>query len=854
MAKWFSVRIQMDYFRFLIGRNKRFIGLMSAGMLLVYPVFVMTILSLNSYDAPTELFVTGRIFAMVLFVFFSLIVPILIFSYINNKRDLDVYFALPIKREQMLQTSGWAGYVILVIPFLLAWTLGGFITIIYSTISVGLLIESFFTIVMIGSAVYTVVIFTMMNTGTTLDAFLYSIAVHMVPLLIYGAYLLFGYSMLLGFNDVNSYRILNFISPLWAIFNVIFASNLMFPPLAYGLYWVLIALVLSAVASHLYTTRRSEKAETPFVNKRFFPIISTAYAVLILILLYNVIYNTNSNPSVFTVQNLIFPLMFAGIVYLVMDVVANRGTRNMLKALTRYALVAVITLAVFIPSTISGGFGYVTRIPKAANVKSVELNVAGSAGMFFPTSYFSYSYDNFVGYSPKVQALLDKLQSQDMIFDQPKDIQTVIGFHNIILKEYKWVDYSTKAYPARGFGGIDIASFPKYTPSYKAFPFENVNYGTMNATLTYRMNDGSKLRRTYEISGQWTRDLLSLSSSKQIVKLTAPMIANIELFDSFSGFKIHDALMTASNSNLSGFDFKVFAQKYMEDIDVIVKTGTYLPDATLLAYLEVSGSAKLTSTSSLLTNDRIAIDSRFTKTLAWLQSQSYAIPLPRYTHETAVLVLPKPDTKNIIYYIAGVNSSVYSYSDAEKQITYVRLSPEQLTKIMPYMSISGFSDTPLPALFAANDTSTGDVSNGVPSNPAGMRNLLVQKEHVAEVLAIIKDNPRETGIGYNFFVKDKLLTGRFVDTTGQAEYIFKGNTAYKYYKGKLYDTAEYYIDASGNHIIIEYRNSTDPDTTTVAVESALWNVDPNGQYFTHNFLGVSSSISFVFNKVPDTKP
>ncbi len=852
MAKLFNVRIQMDYFRFLIGRNKRFIGLMSAVLLLVYPVFVMTILSLNSYDAPTELFVTGRVFAMILFIFFCILVPILMFSYINSKRDLDVYFALPIKREQMLQTTGWAGYVILLIPFLLAWFLGGMLTIIYSSISGMLLVEAFFTIIMIGSAVYMVVLFTMMNTGTTLDAFLYSIAVHLLPLLIYGAYLLFGYSMLLGFSDVNSYRVLNFISPVWAMFNVVFATDLMFPPLAYGLYWVLIALILAAVSSYMYTSRHSEKAETPFVNQRFFPIISISYAVLILILLYNVIYNTNSNPSLFTLQNLVFPLMFAGIVYIIMDTIANRGTRNMLKALQRYALVAVITLAVFIPSTVSGGFGYVTRVPKATNVKSVELNVAGSAGLFFPSSYLSYTYNGFDGYTVNVSKFVSSLQSQDLLFDQVADIQSIVNFHTIILKEYKWVDYSTKAYPSRALAGESaINTAPGYKPSYQAYPFENQNYGTMNITLTYRMKDGSKLRRTYEVSGQWTRGLIGLSSSKQMVKLIAPLVANVDRFESFSKFKLMDALMTNSNANLSGFDFKTFAKLYTEDFDAIAKAGTFKPDATILAYLEVAATAKLAPTNNMDFKDRIAIDERFTKTLAWLQTQGYVIPQPRFTAETAVLVLPKAGTKNVIYYMAGVNSSIYSYSDAENEITYIKLSPTQLTKILPYLSATGFSDTALPALFAANDAATGDVTSGNPSNPAGLRNLLVQPEHVADVMAIIKDNPREVGVGYNFFVKSKLLTGRFVDTTGQAEYIFKGNTAFKYFKGKLYDTAEYYIDASGNHIIIEYRNSADPDTTSVAVESALSNVDPNGQFFTHNFLGVSSSIAFEFTRVGD---
>lgn len=854
MVKLFNVRIQMDYFRFLIGRNKRFIGLMSAVLILVYPVFVMTVLSLNSYDAPTELFVTGRVFAMLLFVFFCIMVPILMFSFINNKRDLDVYFALPIKREQMLQTTGWAGYVILLIPFLLAWTLGGLLTIIYSSLSLVLLVESFFTIIMIGSAIYMVVLFTMMNTGTTIDAFLYSIALHVLPAMVYGAYLLFGFSMLLGFSDLNSYRILNFISPIWALFNTVFAKDLMLPPLAYGLYWVLIALVLAAICSYLYTGRHSERAESPFVNKRFFPIISTAYAVLTLILLYNVIYNTNSNPSLFTIQNLIFPLMFAGIVYVIMDTIANRGTRNMLKALTRYALVAAITLAVFIPSTITGGFGYVTRIPKVDNVKSVELNVSGSAGLFFPSSNLSYYYDGVDGYTPDFSKLLTKLNSQDLVFDQKKDIDAILNFHSIILKEYKWVDYSTKAYPSRQTGGNPISKTAGYTPSFKAFPFENQNYGSMNVTLTYRMKDGSKMRRTYEVSGEWTRNLIGLSTSKQAMKLVAPLVANMTLFESFNNFKLYDALMTTSNAIVSGFDFKVFAEKYTQDFEAIAVKGTFEPEATILAYLEVEAIAKLTPSKKLNFTDRIAIDSRFTKTLAWMQEKGYIIPLPRYTSQTAVMVLPKEATKNIIYYVAGVNSSIYSYSDAEKEISYVKLSAEQLAKIMPYVSNSGFSETALPVLFTENGKVSGDITGGKPTNPAGLRNLLVQKEHVADVMAIIKGNPREVGIGYNFFVKEKLLTGRYVDASNQAEYIFKGNTAYKYYKKVLYDTCEYYIDASGNHIIIEYRNSVDPNTTSPAIESALWNVDPNGQSFTHNFLGVSSSISFEFKKVDETKP
>ncbi len=852
MARLFRARIQSDYFRFLIGRNKRFIILMSAVLLVVYPIFVMTILSLNNFNAASELFLTGRVLAILFFVFFSGLVPLLMFSYLNTKKDLDVYFALPIKREQMLRTTGIAGYFILLIPFAIAWLSGGVLGMLYANVEPFVLVETFLTATMIGSAIYMVVVFTMMNTGTTFDAFLYSGAVHMVPFLVYGAYILFGYSMLLGFSDVNSYRILNFISPIWAIFNTIFApGDLMFPPLAYGLYWVLISLVLSTVSSYLYATRRSERAESPFVNKRFFPIISTMYAVLTLILLYNFIYNTNSSTSLFTLANLIFPLLFAGILYLVMDTIANRGTKNMLKAVMRYTLVAAITLVIFIPSTLTGGFGYVTRLPNEEKVASVELSINGSTSLFLPTNNLSYSYNNVQNYPASVSRLLAKMTNPKLVFEDPDDIAAIIDFHKVVLAEYKWFDYSTKAYPARTYIEDLYAGIDGYEPSYEPFPFDNLDYGTTNLAFTYKMQDGSKMRRSYEVSAQWTRGLTELIDSTTMANLSAPLIVNRNEFDTISNFVLHDGLMTVSKPILSGFDFEVFSQKYLADLEVIAAFGSIAPDSTLLGYLEATGEFKVSAGSSVTVTDRIALDSRFTQTLAYLNSNNTPIPEAIYTENTAILVLPKPDTKNIIFYLASANSAIYSYTEAESKVTYVKLSAEQLAKIAPYLTATGLSDTALPTVFAVNNVVKGDVTYSEGASSLALRNLLVMPEHVEKVLEIVQDNPRETGIGFNFFNRELMLSGTFEDPSGQARYVFDGNTATKYYKGEIYDTCEYYVDASGNHIIVEYRGSVDPDVKPVAVESALWNVDVKGESFTHNFLGVSSSLAFDFKKVSD---
>ncbi|MBV1709786.1 MAG: hypothetical protein KMY54_07990, partial [Erysipelothrix sp.] len=98
MAKIFSFNINGAYLRFLIKRNSRFMILTGIAMTVLFPILAFTNYLIDG-NYNEFVFTTGRVFILLLLVLSIFIVPFLMFSYLNSKKNLDVYHALPIKRR-----------------------------------------------------------------------------------------------------------------------------------------------------------------------------------------------------------------------------------------------------------------------------------------------------------------------------------------------------------------------------------------------------------------------------------------------------------------------------------------------------------------------------------------------------------------------------------------------------------------------------------------------------------------------------------------------------------------------------------------------------------------------------------
>ncbi len=732
MVNLFKPRLQTEYLKFLLKRNARYMLIMSIAMLTLYPVLAITvnILSRSSgYDGIRE---TGMFFNIGLLLLTSFMIPLQIMNYMNSKKNLDVFHALPIKRSDLLLTSLIAAILIVIVPFTVGWFSGGILTMT-SEINFLVILERYFALIGISTAILSIVLFTMMNTGTSLDAFLYSVVLNFLPILAYGAYILFVQTILLGFSIGDLTKIIGIIFPIYALFEsgFEFNSRMWMNGYANGVYWLIVASCIILLSNQFYLRRKSEKAEKPFTNKTFFPTVSGLLIILFIIFLYCVIYSLNSMTfytSYYSPINFIFPIFFSMVLYLVMDAIAERGFKHLFRAFLNYLIIAAVAFSLLIGGLVTKGFGYASKIPALSNIESVDVTIDDYTDLIIP------SPDASAGFTRDPQRVLS--------FTIDADIKAVYDLHKIIISEYKWIDYNY-GYSDRGNLIEMIEDQPGYQKSYVPLPFISNEYNaSINLTITYHLKGGSTQKREYYVPIQWAGVLLALNNSPEIIKLTAPNLSDINTYSVVTVAK-WASLISGSSVNVSALNLQALKTAYLEDLASLSDAQIISTEYTALGYLSLETCKDSTKVSCI--NSSIDVDTRYTRIVAYLESKGVQLtPNPELITEwpKAALLLPNESTSPLLkdsalFKVAMSGSSMksvqemfyYNYETSSPYpFTYVELTNAQLLALLPYVSQKGVSSVPLMSLALQN----------------GYGNLLVQAQYTDEVLAIIAENPRKT--------------------------------------------------------------------------------------------------------------
>ena len=431
MANLFRMRVNIDYLRFILKRNRRFIILMSSAMILVFPVLYLTTLAINPDSNQESLRYFGQVLDLILLITSAIILPIILFAYMNKKKDLDVYHALPIRQSDLFITTTLSSLILLSIPFMIAWISGSLISLDNDYTWLMMLengISSLFT----AYAISAIVTLALVHVGTSVDGLLYAALLNVLPVLAYLSYNLFRGIIFLGFNMDASLRIIGMIFPIWSLFENLFeASDRLFEVnILNGIYWLIWTMILFNVSRVVYINRKHEKAESAFTNNYFFPIISSFFMVLLIFIMYSTFYSISNdlNQNYYAPANFIFPFFFAAIVYLVMDTISQRSFKHLFKALLKYLIIALASFSLLFLGLLTRNFTYVTRIPDLEDVESIEFKILDYQRYFLNTDfiYNDYSQD------------FDNIHISD-----EAGIQTILDLHQIILDEYAWIDYST---------------------------------------------------------------------------------------------------------------------------------------------------------------------------------------------------------------------------------------------------------------------------------------------------------------------------------------------------------------------------------------------------------------------------
>ena len=736
MAHQFRLSNNLDYLRFLIKRNRRFMMLMGLGMIVLYPVLLLTLQLINPNIYINDVRGVGQVFALILLIVSAISIPFLTLGYMNSKKHLDTYHALPIKRSDLLIINVIAAFVIMVVPFTVAWFAGGLV-VLSSEFTIIDILVTWITSLMIVSAIFSIIVFTLMHTGTSVDGLLYGMVLNFLPILTYAAYTAFSAIVLLGFNGDYIARYIGLIFPIWSLFENLFevSTRLWDSSILNGLYWLVISVVLLIASRYFYKIRRHDKAESPFTNPYFFTAISAFVSVVLVFLMYAGFYSINESieQNFFNPLNFIFPFFFTGVIYLVMDTISQRSFKNMYKAMLRYLVIALVGFGLLLFGLFSKGFGYITRVPEVDSIKSVELRLDDYNSVIIPRveiNYTDYYNSDLFAY----------------LIEDEKGIEIVQNMHKIILNEYKWIDYSNRNVYMYDSSFIErIESTEGYVPSYEELGYSLSPYYGSSLTIrfTYTLESGSVVSRSYNIPYEWTTSLKELMYNKGVLKAYAPNVALREQYKFLNTVSLQNAFTPVTSSfNVKNFDLELFSQAYEKDFENLSSRSVYDLQPETLGYVKLK-TCKSEKNENTCIESSILINGLYTNTLAYLDSINASFPeMSNFASLKPIIFIPSENsTDDYKYYTAlGLNSSNYGFGEYNKEgvfkATYVELTEEQLNTILPYTSNAGLSNKPLIRLMIGElvTYSTEYTFRG---------NYLIQPEHMDEVLELVKDNPRK---------------------------------------------------------------------------------------------------------------
>ena len=410
-------------------------------------VIISLIASIYSKDpgAMVESFAVIGMITTAIAGFMGIFVAIDSFSCLHNKSVVDMRLSLPLTANQRFFSNFLSGLAVYIGPFLAAQVVSllgmayGFIfmegrtfeeKIYYSvdnnkyreytcelfSIGMPILLKLIIAGILVMLMLYTVTVLVTVCCGNKFESVAYTILINiMIPLTIYLVFMSM-FQSLYGIDISDTIlRLIMFTSPAGGIIaavsmtvgnsyiNDYFTMNY----LVWGIVYFLITAAIGAGAFFLYKRRRAEQVSKPFVFKLLYYIITTAAIFCI----YSVFHAERVGivPAILTTV----------IVYIILEVAANRGFKKIWLSLIKYAGVMGASVLIIFIAQETEGFGMVTRVPDISQVKYVELDYNG----FYDMLTMPYEYPE------------NGMETSLLKFEEKENIETIISAHRSSVAE-----------------------------------------------------------------------------------------------------------------------------------------------------------------------------------------------------------------------------------------------------------------------------------------------------------------------------------------------------------------------------------------------------------------------------------
>lgn len=515
MKKLFSSRINFNLLKYELKRNKTYLVIYSVILFIVssLPVLITgryvadNLHDFDSFLLPANFPPYGIIIVAIILV---LLTPFILFSYLTTKKSVDVYHSLPIKREDLFLTLKLSSFLLVLIPFTLNFFLSYTIKYFFGYTVISSDIIKYFVYIILLYAVHNLPLFVIMNTGTISDSLIYTGIFVGLPFLAYSAFNEFLRVYLFGISQL-SWENMKFLSPLFALVSFI-KDKLNMEMIQTTLYWVLVTFLVTTVIRRLYNNRKSEKSEEPFVNDKFFPVMTVVFIPIFFIILniMNTGYGRNFGlKDFFKLETFVLPTLIVFVVYVILDLFRYRSSKNLLKSSKHFIVIMLLTLFISTTTIVTGGFGFSYRTPDLKNIEYIEV-VPNHMNSLHPI--FSVNESIYTEYNA-----LAKLRD-------PETIETVLLTHkgiNDLLKSQKWGINENEM--------IEASNYGKRLPGEESINWQNFSF-------TYVLKNGDRIKKSFNLPKEVILDFTSMITKKDYIAVTNPIFNTDVKLESFNLF------------------------------------------------------------------------------------------------------------------------------------------------------------------------------------------------------------------------------------------------------------------------------------------------------------------------------
>lgn len=311
---------------------------------------------------------------------FVLILSVMLYNYMHQKRSVDYFHSLPAGRTPLLLGKFFAGLTMIFIPLTVNF---GIVAVLIAANNLGsavplisILYDLLWAMLMV-TAAFSFTVLMAVCSGTTMDMVISAIVINLAyPILILlcqvtASSVLPGLDLTDNLMNVYTFAFAPFAAAFMPFLPTSYSGSTMGSP--FTVWWIFLTIVLVAACIALYRKRKSESAENNFafpLPKIIIRFTATAAVGLGLGFLF-ISMTANNNQFYF------FLGVFLGslITHIIAEVIYSRGFKGLKKSFVYYGAFAALFLIAYLPLSF-GFFGYDTRIPATAEVASVSFDNA----------------------------------------------------------------------------------------------------------------------------------------------------------------------------------------------------------------------------------------------------------------------------------------------------------------------------------------------------------------------------------------------------------------------------------------------------------------------------------------------